>query len=155
MKTKIYLLWGLALAFLLPLGSCKPKESAYKQAYDAAKAREMDDNVGDFSTVTKSTYEDMQTDVAVQKEKVTPVDGAGIQRYSVVVGSFTIKTNADSLKDRMANQGYRSFLAQNARGMYRVIVATFSDKASAVTERNRVKDKYYPDFQDVWILDNQ
>ena len=154
MKSKIYLLWSLALVLLLSFNSCKPKESAYKAAYEAAKAREMEENqVEEVTPVSKPTY-NSSTD-AVQKEKVTVVDGAGIQQFSVVIGSFTVKTNADSLRDRMANQGFKSFLAQNERGMYRVIVATYSDKANAVAERDRVKDRYYPDFQDAWILDNQ
>ena len=154
MKSKNYLLWGLALALLFSFDSCKPKESAYKAAYEAAKAREMENSqVEEVTPVTKPTYNSSIDDV--QKEKVTTVDGAGIQRFSVVIGSFMNKTNAESLKARMANQGFRSFLAQNERGMYRVIVATYSDKASAASERERVKNKYYPDFQDAWILDNQ
>jgi len=147
MKSKIYLLWGLALVFLFSLDSCKPKESAYKAAYEAAKAREMEEEA-----VTPVTS---LPDASVQKEKVTPVDGAGIQQFSVVIGSFQNKSNADSMKERMAGQGFKSFLAQNERGMYRVIVATFNDRAAAVAERNRVKEKYYPDFQDIWILDKQ
>ena len=147
MKSKIYLLWGLALVFLFSLDSCKPKESAYKAAYEAAKAREMEEAA--VAPVTN------WSDDSVQKEKVTPVDGAGIQQFSVVVGSFLNKSNADSLKERMAGQGFKSFLAQNERGMYRVIVATFNDRAAAVAERNRVKERYYPDFQDIWILDRQ
>ena len=147
MKSKIYLLWGLAVVFLFSLDSCKPKESAYKAAYEAAKAREMEEEV---VTPVTSWSED-----SVQKEKVTPVDGAGIQQFSVVIGSFQNKSNADSMKERMASQGFKSFLAQNERGMYRVIVATFNDRAAAVAERNRVKERYYPDFQDIWILDKQ
>jgi len=154
MKSKNYLVWGLVLTLLFSLDSCKSKESAYKAAYEAAKAKEMEDSqVEEVTPVTKPTYN--SSNVTVQKEKVTVVDGSGIQQFSVVVGSFLNKTNADSLKERMANQGFKSFLAQNERGMYRVIVATFSDKSSAVSERERVKDKYYPDFQDAWILDNQ
>ena len=151
MKSKVYLLWSLALALLLSFNSCKPKESAYKAAYEAAKAQESTNNqVEEMTPITKPA-----STATVQKEKVTVIDGAGIQQFSVVIGSFLNKTNAVSLRDRMANQGFKSFLAQNEKGMYRVIVATFSDKASAVTERERVKDKYYPDFQDAWILDNQ
>ncbi|MCL1934183.1 MAG: SPOR domain-containing protein [Candidatus Azobacteroides sp.] len=154
MKSKIYLLWGLALALLFSFDSCKPKESAYKAAYEAAKAKEVDDSqVEEVTPVTKPTYN--SSNVTVQKEKVTVVDGTGIRQFSVVVGSFLNKTNAESLRERMTNQGFQSFLAQNERGMYRVIVATYSDKASAVSERERVKDKYYPEFQDAWILDNQ
>jgi len=154
MKTKIYLLGGLALVLMFSLDSCKPKESAYKAAYEAAKAREINENqVEEITPVSKPVY-DSSTSTA-QKEKVTVIDGAGIRRFSVVVGSFLNRTNAVSLKERMANQGFSSFVAQNERGMYRVIVATFSDKATADAERDRVKNKYYPEFQDAWILDNQ
>jgi len=156
MKSRIYLLWSLALVLLFSFNACKPKESAYKAAYDAAKAKEIQDQttVEETTPVTKPTYS--TTTASVQKEKVTVVDGtAGIQQFNVVIGSFISKTNATSLKERMVNRGFRAFLAQNERGMYRVIVASFSDKASAVAERERVKEKYYPDFQDAWILDNQ
>jgi cell division protein FtsN len=155
MKSKSYLLWGLALAMLFSFNACKPKQSAYKAAYEAAKAKEVQDNntVEETTPVTKPSYN--ASSATVQKEKVTAVDGAGIRQFSVVIGSFLNKTNAVSLKERMANQGFNSFLAQNSKGMYRVIVATFGDKSSAVSERERVKDKYYPDFQDAWILDNQ
>ena len=153
MKSKNYLLWGLALAFLFSLNSCKSKESAYKAAYETAKAREIQENqIDEVTPVSKSVI--APNDV-VQKEKVTVVGDAGIQQFSVVIGSFRTKTNAESLKELMINAGYKSFLAQNADGMYRVIVATFNDKASAVAERERIKDKYYPRYQDAWILDNQ
>jgi len=159
MKSKIYLLGSLALALLLSFNSCKSnKESAYQAAYEAAKAREVNNNqVEEVTPVTKPTYDvpSSSTNATIQKEKVTVVDGSGIQQFSVVIGSFQNKTNAESLKERMANQGFKSLLAQNDRGMFRVIVASFSDKASAVSERDRVKAKYYPDFQDAWILDNQ
>jgi len=155
MKSKVYLLWGLTLALLLSINACKPKESAYKAAYEAAKAKEMQENqVIETTPVSKPAT---SSNVAVQQEKVTALDGAVIQQYSVVVGSFLNRTNAVSLKDRMANQGYNAFLALNeARGMYRVIVATFNDRARAAAERDRIKEKYYPnEFQDAWILDKQ
>ena len=153
MKSKNYLLWSLALVLLFSLDSCKPKESAYKAAYEAAKAREAEENrVTEVTPVYKPS--DLLTE-SVQKEKVTAIDGAGIQQFSVVIGSFLNRTNAESLKQRMTNQGFRAFLAQNEKGMYRVIVATFVDKTAAVAERERVKSRYYPDFQDAWILDNQ
>ena len=158
MKSKVYLLLSLALVLLLSLNACKSKESAYKAAYEAAKAREateMEVEDTTASATNTSVPSTAATSATVQKEKVTTVDGAGIQQFSVVIGIFLNKTNATSLKDRMTNKGYQAFLAQNARGMYRVIVATFGDKSSAVSERNNFKNKFYPDFQDTWILDNQ
>ena len=141
---------------LLSFSACKSKESAYKKAYDAAKAKEIQDNqttVEETTPVTKPTYN--TSTASVQREKVTVVDGAGMQRFNVVIGSFLNKTNAVSEKDRMTKQGFKAFLAQNERGMFRVIVASFGDKASAVAERERIKEKYYPKYQDAWILDNQ
>ena len=153
MKLKKCLLWGLAFVLFFSLDSCKPKESAYKAAYETAKAREFEENaVYEVTPVTRPTTD--WNDV-VQRERVTVIDGTGILRYSVVIGSFLNRTNAENLKERMADQGFRSFLAQNDRGMYRVIVATFNDRASAVSERERVKNRYYPNYHDAWILDNQ
>ena len=182
MKSGNYLLWGLALTLLFSLDSCKPKESAYKNAYEAAKAREIQENqtqVDEVTPVTKPPVTNQPvsnqtnsnqtnsnqttsrpvsstaTNDTAQKEKVTVVGGAGIKQFSVVIGSFGTKTNAESLKERMARQGYNSFLAQNEKGMYRVIIATFSDRSSAAAERESFKNKFYPDYQDAWILDNQ
>jgi len=157
MKSRNYLLWGLALTLLFSLDSCKPKESAYKAAYEAARAREIEETrIDEVTPVSKPSTVSTTAPDAVQKEKVTVVDvGVGIKQFSVVVGSYINKTNAEAEKEKMAKQGFQSFLAQNERGMYRVIVATFSDKADAVAERERVKSRYYPEFQDAWILDNQ
>jgi cell division septation protein DedD len=156
MKSKIYLSGFLVLGILFTLSSCKSKESAYKAAYEAAKQKEMEEDVRDITPVEKPQPSPAPTSSAiVQKEKITVVDGSNstLQRYNVVIGSFTNKTNATSLKERMERQSYRVFLAQNEKGMYRVIVATFANKADAATERDNIKDKYYPDFQDAWILD--
>jgi cell division septation protein DedD len=157
MKSKIYLLGFLITCTLLTFESCKSKESAYKAAYEAAKQKEMEEDVQDVTPVEKPRASSTvsTSPAVVQKEKITVVDGSNsaIQRYNVVIGSFTNKTNATSLKERMEKQNYWAFLAQNEKGMYRVIIATFANKADAATERDNIKDKYYPDFQDAWILD--
>ncbi|MDR1631394.1 MAG: SPOR domain-containing protein [Dysgonamonadaceae bacterium] len=154
MKLK-YLLGFLIVCILFTLDSCKSKESAYKAAYEAAKAKEMQEETGDVTSVEKPKISYSTASAIVQKEKITVVDGlsSSIQQYNVVIGSFTNKTNALSLKERMISRGYSAFLAQNERGMYRVIVATFNNKSAAATERDNIKDKYYPEFQDAWILD--
>jgi len=155
MKPKIYLLGGLALALLFAFNSCKPKESAYKAAYEAAKAKETTTSQVEETTTPVTRPVSTTEPASVQREKVTIVDGAVLQQYSVVIGSFLDVTNAKSLKERMVNQGFQSVLAQNEKGMYRVIIATFNNKASAAAERDRFKEKYYPNFQDTWILDKQ
>ena len=149
MKSK-FLLWGFAFALLFTLGSCKSKESAYKSVYEKAKQ---------IDAVTPAPAPKPapapSTDVVVRKEKVTAIDGSGLKRFNVVVGSFINKTNASSLKERMQDQGYRAILAQNQQDMYRVIIASFDDRASAAAERDKLKYEYYPDFQDAWILEQE
>jgi cell division protein FtsN len=147
MKSKIYLC-GLTVALLFSLNACKSKQSSYKQVYEAAQSRSIveDKNVPVNKPQSNSTG-------TFQKEKITSVDGSGIQRYSVVIGSFINQTNARSLKERMQHEGYSPLLAQNERGMYRVIVATYNDRSQAVTEREELKEKYAPEFSDAWLLE--
>ena len=161
MKSKL-VLFGLVISMLFSLNACKSsKQSAYKAAYDAAKEREMIDptassDMEEVTPVVKTPASTVTTPTVTQREKVTPIDYSGIKRFSVVVGSFTVKTNASSLKERMSGLGYNAFLAQNERQMYRVIIATFDDKSEAAELRDKIKTQYYPDqFQDSWILEQE
>ena len=59
------------------------------------------------------------------------------------------------MKDFLDGQGYNAIIAFNAdKAMYRVIVNTFDDKASAANARDAFKAKYpnREDFQGSWIL---
>lgn len=155
MKSKIFL-FGLMSIFLFSLNGCKSKESAYKAAFDAATEREIPEEVVVVEEVTpvEKTQPTSASSAITQKEKVTPVNYSGMEKFSVVVGSFQNRTNATSLKERMEAQGYKAFLAQNERGMYRVIIATFKNKIEAADLRDQVKKRYYPnEFQDSWILE--
>ena len=147
MKSKICL-WGFAFALLFTLGSCKSKESAYKSVYERAQQRPI------VEEVTPAPVP-IETEVRVQKEKVTTIEGSGLKQWNVVIGSFINKTNASSLKERMQYQGYPAILVQNQQDMYRVIVSSFDDRASAVAARDQLRREYYPDFQDVWILEQE
>jgi cell division protein FtsN len=175
MKSKIYL-FGLAFCLLFSLNACKSKQSAYKAAYEAAQERELEEAAKQDQTAkTKKTSTTSSTTTSkvssststnsstytppaatFQKEKVTVVDGNTLRPYSVVIGSFINKTNATSLKERMAARGYSPVLVQNEKGMYRVIVATFNDRARAVAEKESIKELYAPDdFQDTWLLEQE
>ncbi|GBU07203.1 cell division protein [Bacteroidales bacterium] len=157
MKLKI-VLCGIALSLLFSLNSCKSKESAYKAAYEKAKEKEIQDDkykeVEEITAVSKPKAE-TPSNASFQKEKVTAIDenGSHLKKFSVVVGSFTNKTNATSLCERMKDDGYKALVAQNEKGMYRVIVASFDDKASAAQSRNDIKIEYSPDFKDAWLLE--
>lgn len=149
-----------ALAFT----SCKSSESAYKKAYEKAKAQEQQPSVTttenkDAEVVTpletkpadQTSVVDNADNVSVRQEKVTLVNGSGLKNFSVVVGSFSLKANAEGLQGQLKSAGYDSQLAYNAeRNMYRVIAATFDQKADAARSRDEFRSKY----ADAWLLYN-
>lgn len=159
--------FGLALLMVAGFSSCKPKQSAYKSVYAAAKEREMQENSS--AMATKPTVVTTNSEGSVRREKITPVyeaDASGLKAYSVVVASLSVKPNAEALKDRLQGEGYNVILAQNEQGLYRVIVASFDDKASAQQKRSEIVQKYASvgdattlkktygiPFDDLWILE--
>ncbi|MDO5571924.1 MAG: SPOR domain-containing protein [Bacteroidales bacterium] len=156
---KKVLLFAMAATMVLTLGSCKSKQSAYKAAYEKAKAKDVEQAVEEVEEQpVMKTPSAKYSGAAVQSEKVTavnPNEAGNLKAYSVVIGSFINKTNATSLRDQMIDKGFNAFLAQNAKGMYRVIVASYNDKADAAETRDRIKAKYAPLYADSWILLNQ
>lgn len=91
----------------------------------------------------------------VRQEKVSVVSGSELKDFNVVAGSFSVKANAESLKDFLDKEGYNATVAFNADiAMYRVIVATYHDRASAADARDAFKAKYpnRKDFQGAWLL---
>lgn len=163
--------FALILVGLLVLGtSCKPKQSAYKQVYEAAKEREVQQSASQ-PTVVKDASPLPPVEVSVRKEKVEPVyatDAAGLRRFNVVIASLSVKLNAESLKSRMENEGYSVILAENEQGMYRVIVASYDSKEQAAAKREEIYNKYSAKgdtdflrrtygvpFNDLWILERQ
>lgn len=142
-----------AIALICGLGSCKPKESAYKAAWERAKQREIAREKEQDEIVPVAVSNTSDSDV--RSERVTPADGEdpnGLKDYSVVIGSFKNATNARSLKERMIGEGYSATIALNEQGMYRVIVTTFNTKEEAIRSKETIKSIYAPNFQDAWIL---
>ncbi len=170
MKKSFYFVMA-TFAILVLATSCKPKQSAYKQVYEAAKEKEMQQNASQPTTIVKEAGSLPPVEVSVRKEKIEPVyatDAAGLRKFSVVIASLSVKLNAESLKGRMENEGYNVILAQNEQGMYRVIVASYDDKESAAAKRDEIYNKYSTlgstddlkktygvPFNDLWILERQ
>ena len=77
------------------------------------------------------------------------VSGTGLKAYSVVVGSFGVRANADGLQQRLKDAGYDAQIVRNEdRNMFRVVATTYSDKASAVSSRDQLRATY----PDAWLL---
>ncbi len=161
MKKYIVLCAGLCLAMVLT--GCKSKESAYKQAYEKAKAAEAAQTSATETVVeetpvvtpvqtrpvTQTKVVDNVDNVAVRQERVSMINGVGLNSFSVVVGSFSVIANAEGLQQRLKDAGYSAQIVKNEeRNMYRVVASTFADKASAVQSRDQLRGTY----PDAWLL---
>ena len=156
-------LFGL-LSVVFIFASCKSKESAYKQAYERAKAQESTQvqvsapvQVTPVATVTESTNNYDAT--PVRQEQVAAVSVSGeLKAYSVVCGSFSLQANAQGLKDYLVGEGYKAGIVKNVeKNMFRVIIGSYDTKADAARARESFKQKYpsRADFQGSWILLNK
>lgn len=181
MKKNISLLLYCVLGLTMLFVSCKPKQSNYKSIYEAAKEREGVQPENDYSNYETTTsamnpsvsstevVENMST--TVRKEQITVVnsqDANNLKTYSVVIAAMGMKPNAEVLQENMMAAGYRTILAQNPEGMYRVIIASTNTKDEAVKARRDILDAfkskadlqtlrkmYSIPFNDWWILERQ
>lgn len=163
---KLFVL-GLGICVAFAFASCKSSESAYKKAYEKAKQQEVaqpatSQTTGEVTPVVAAPVQTNNPSPAsapaqgnARQERVTLVSGSGLQDYSVVCGSFGVKTNADNLKKMLDGEGYNSIVVFNAdNNMYRVIVSSHADYATAQQARDAFKAKYpnRSDFQGAWLL---
>lgn len=159
---KKYTIACAALCMGLVLASCgSSKESAYRKAYEKAKAQEqVNTEERETSTETPVVTPIVETpvvqqnnydNVSVRSEKFTVIDGAGLKQFSVVVGSFSVKANAQGLQSQLKADGHQAQITYNEeRNMYRVVAATFDSKGDAVQSRNQFRATY----PDAWLLFN-
>lgn len=156
-----YTLMCAAVCAALSMASCKSSESAYKKAYEKAKAQEAQTvqpaeqtqaNVVapvETAPATEARVVDNADDVPVRQESFSLVKGDGLKAYSVVVGSFSVQANAEGLREQLIGKGYAAQVVKNTdRNMFRVAATTFDSKAEAVASRNQLRQ----DYPDAWLL---
>ena len=165
---KKYTLFCAALCAAMLFTGCKSSESAYKQAYLKAKQQEElqqkqeaeaqaaknENNVVvpmEEKPVTQTQVVDNADNVPVRQETVSVVAGNGLKNFSVVVGSFSLKANAEGLQQTLNAQGYNAQIVINNQvspAMYRVVATTFATKGEAAASRNALQEKY----PGAWLL---
>ena len=158
---KKYMILCAGLCAAMAFTSCKSSESAYKKAYEKAKAQEAaavetNTEANVVAPVEEKPIDEVKVvdnadNVSVRQEQVSLIDGSGLKNFSVVVGSFSLKANAEGLQQRLKESGYDAQIVKNIdRNMFRVVATTFADKASAAQSRNELRAKY----PDAWLLFN-
>lgn len=165
---KIFYFSALVCTAIAFTACSSSKESAYRKAYEKAKAQEQyaqqpvqqqqpeyQAPVQTQAPVTPMVQQSVQQtttvvdNTPVRKENVNVVSGSGLKAYSVVVGSFGVRANADGLQNTLRNAGYDAQIAYNSdRNMYRVIATTHDDKNSAISTKESLKATY----PDAWLL---
>ena len=151
---------SMGMCAVLALASCgASKESAYKKAYEKAQQQEQqaaqapvaqEPVVAPLETQAPSDEQTEVDNATVRQENVDLIMGSGLSNYSVVVGSFSLKANAEGLANTLKSAGYEAQIVFNsARNMYRVVASTFADKSGAVKSRNQLRAGKYPD---AWLL---
>jgi len=159
---KKILLMGAAICAVFMMSSCKSKESAYKKAYEKAKAQQAQTVTPMTTTpvqqVTTQTVTPVTTtpvadysNVTVRNENVAFVEGSPLKQYGVVVASVTIKSNGVALMQKLAGQGYNSCVAQaqvNGQTFYRVVACSFDTKPEAAQKRAQLEGQY----PGAWLL---
>ena len=151
---------GAALFAVALLASCQTsKESAYRKAYEKAKAQEeiveqqpQQQYVQQQPQYQQQVAQPVNDNVPVRQERLTIVNGGGLKAFSVVVGSFGVKANAEGLQRTLVNSGYSAQVAYNQdRNMYRVIASTYDTKQDAIISRDNLSANY----PGAWLLYNQ
>lgn len=163
---KKILLMCAAVCAVFMMSSCRSKESAYRKAYEKAKAQQAE-NVTPVTTTTPVQQVPTQmvtpvttvpttpvadySNVAVRNESVSHVEGSPLKQYGVVVASVTIKSNGVALMQKLAGQGYNSCVAQaqvNGQTFYRVVACSFDTKSDAAQKRAQLEGQY----PGAWLL---
>ena len=151
------IVYFLIAGTVLSLSACKTSQNAYKQAYEKAVSGDEPKAVVEEPVVSNEApkAEDV-SNVSVREEKVSVVSGdQEIKAYGIVCGSFSLRANADALRDRLVKDGYQAVVVVNEAGKtFRVVCASFDTKEEAVAERTKFKARYpdNQDFQSAWIL---
>lgn len=163
MRKYMVLCAGLCVA--LAFTSCKSSESAYRKAYEKAQAQEQTnvtpapptEEIAVVTPVverpaTETVVVDNVDNVSVRQESLSVVSGSGLKNFNVVVGSFSVRANAEGLQSTLKSRGYDAQVAYNSSiNMYRVVAATSDSKSDAVSKRDALRAQY----PDAWLLFNQ
>lgn len=174
MKKNLVLAFGLCAVALFT--SCKSRESAYRQAWEQAMAQDKsqqneqevtsnsdhDNTVAPVTTpvttvttpTTTTTVTTDNSDVREINANLSVISGSPLKTYSVVVGSFITQANAEGLKNKLQQDGYDARVIKTDEQIkgyncwFRVIAASYDDKASAVQTRSSLSSKH----PGAWLL---
>lgn len=159
MKVRNLIILAIGVVTIASMSSCKSKESLYKKAYEKAQQQGQvvepvinNETAVKVAPATPAAPVVSAPDPSDRRETLTVISGDGLKAFSVVCGSFSLKTNAEGLQTTLKKDGYDAQIAVNPQTkMYRVIASTFDNRSLAVESRDGLRTKY----PDAWLLYNK
>lgn len=157
-------LTALLACALLALGSCKVQNApgAYipaegdKPIKETLAQKPKQEEPKPAETPQPAETAVAETPAAEAEKEVTRTEAfsviegesdTNLKTYHVVIGSFKSQENAKRLQARM-RPDYKPVIVINERGMYRVLLTSYDDYASA---KQKIAD-IRPQFADAWVL---
>ena len=141
-----------ATLIVMGAGGCKTSEKNYRTAYEKTVSSKNENNVTEFDKTVYGRYRravrEAEAEAPSGRKTATQViavsvteNGGGIKewlkRYSVCVGAFKQLFNANSLRQRLVDNGYpRAFLVQNAEPYYYIVIDS-SDNLDEMIDLSR------------------
>jgi len=134
----------------------KPSVNGPAYANDAAKV----EKYGKFQYVKAYIREASDKDMAMPSESSTTPSGGGSSdasakpgSFSIVVGSFSKKENADNLISKYEKKNvHLTVIGQSAKGLYIIGYGNFQSRAEAMAEQDTFRKKY--NVKDTWVKAN-
>ncbi len=162
---KNHAILALGLCTVAMFTACRTQESAYRQAYEKARAQEMNKTTQTVTiapqpqeqvapVVTQPVSNDDATPVRTIQGGVTVVNGEPLKAFSVVVGSFVNQQNAEGQMTSLRSRGLAARVVKTNEtisghtGWYRVVASSYDTKGEAVLSRNSLIGMY----PGAWIL---
>lgn len=139
----------IVFLFAIIFTACKTTEANYRKAYETAKEKQYD---GGDSTVTENlknntlpktiVIQGVALPIRTEAIGITKDEGASketLRVYNVVTASFKQLFNARSMRNRLSELGFQSFILHNRDLTYYVVAGTAATPQEALDLLNRVK----------------
>lgn len=151
--SKILMIAALGMTVASALQSCKTTEKNYREAYERTMARDSDRT--EFESTVYGRYRRQVSDVPMEyggdtvtaRRTMVSVtkDGGGLRenlkKYCVVAGEFKQLFNAQSMRNRLVDNGYPgAFLVQTREPYYYVLAGSFADMKAAMELKAKLTD---------------
>lgn len=161
----------LISTFSLPfLTGCKPSEKNYQAAYQAAKTKKAKDRAADEELGMPELISDDGPRIeSIEGIKVNSISlpvspepkGGKWMPYNVATGAYKMPANASSHTERLAAEGYESYMLRDASGMIYVCAGGFGNALQAAEFAEKYASSHpkmvYPGFdrqQPLLIISN-